>query len=494
MIKVGLKLIKVAAMAIFFVIRMTIFAQNNSTNEGAVINSVRIVSTFADSYDITGNKRQEKPALLKLDFPLVDLPYQKDAMSTVGHGFFGSYANPGMTQSLAVTTNMVSAFHYGMRKFYDSSNKNPILKNIIFYGGAILGDVFFTALPPIKSGTWMHEEYHRAVMSRYGVNSFNSAVYTFGNIFGGSVTRITDEDLERFKAKSPTDFIRMHEAGFEAENLLIDNLQKNNFFYNKKRQFFAELDFMPIYWIMSVQQHVYITAKGSLEEWSKRETAITERDINGSDPVSWVYDLFRPDEPYSARGSHPSGIGINRYRQYSDLSDQEQRYLKKVGYWHFANYISPMMFGFRSLPLGNTGIKWNYSFRHFLTPFGTDLSFKMLLNRNEYNFVATYHNYRNYGHTFPAIEGEMIDRPIQIGNFNMLLSPKIMIGTQPKEQNFFTSKAKFFGSIGTRADFQINRHLFPYLEITAKTDGWIAGNEFLENNAKLTVGLSARFY
>jgi hypothetical protein len=118
----------------------------------------------------------------------------------------------------------------------------------------------------------------------------------------------------------------------------------------------------------------------------------------------------------------------------------------------------------------------------------------VFLNIDKFNFVAAYHNYRNYGHTFPAIEVEMIDYPIQIGNFNMFLSPKIMIGMQPKEQNFFTSKVEFFGLIGTRADFQINRYLFPYLEITAKTGGWVAGNEFLESNTKLIIGVSARFY
>jgi hypothetical protein len=65
---------------------------------------------------------------------------------------------------------------------------------------------------------------------------------------------------------------------------------------------------------------------------------------------------------------------------------------------------------------------------------------------------------------------------------------------QPKDHDFYTSEAEFFGLIGTRADFQINRHLFPYLEIVVKTDGWVAGNEYLERNIRLILGMSVRFY
>jgi hypothetical protein len=112
--------------------------------------------------------------LLKLDFPLFDLPYQINAMDAAGHSFFGSYANPSMTQSMAISTDMFSAFHYGMRIFHDKSKMNIILKNIIYYSGTVLGDIAIGKLP-FGGITWMHEEYHRAVMSQYKVNSFNTA-------------------------------------------------------------------------------------------------------------------------------------------------------------------------------------------------------------------------------------------------------------------------------------------------------------------------------
>ncbi|MDR1072185.1 MAG: hypothetical protein LBL45_00710 [Treponema sp.] len=86
-------------------------------------------------------------------------------MNTVGYGFFSSYANPSMAQSTAVTMDMYSAFHYGMKFFYDSVNMNTDLKNIIYYGGTALGDFLLTYMP--GGDGWQHEEFHRAVMSRY---------------------------------------------------------------------------------------------------------------------------------------------------------------------------------------------------------------------------------------------------------------------------------------------------------------------------------------
>jgi len=240
---------------------------------------------------------QNNEPALKLDLPIFDLPYQIDAMNTVGHGFFSSYANPSMEQSLSITVNIYSSFNFGMKKFYDTSTMNSIWKNIIYYGGTALGDGFLM-LFPFGGYAWMHEEFHRAVMSRHGVNSFNAA-YTLEGI----VNHITDEDLERFKAESPTDFIRMQATGIEAGHLFTDRLQRNNFFYNQN--YFSELS----YWISAVYIHDYIAGKNRMEG---RNPNIEERDFTGRDPIAWVYDLFRPNEAYSDRGVHPTGIGINR--------------------------------------------------------------------------------------------------------------------------------------------------------------------------------------
>jgi hypothetical protein len=47
--------------------------------------------------------------------------------------------------------------------------------------------------------------------------------------------------------------------------------------------------------------------------------------------------------------------------------------------------------------------------------------------------------------------------------------------------------------MGARVDFAVSSHFLPYLEFTLKTDGWVAGNGFLEKNAGIKLGVSARF-
>jgi len=436
---------------------------------------------------------------LKLDLPLFDFPYQIEAMNTVGHGFFGSYANPGMGQSLAVTSDIYSAFHFGMKHFYDNSGLGQMWKDVIYNFGILAGDFLLTYAPGGEG--WLHEEYHRAVMSRYGIDSFNGM-----NLFpiGASlisVSDIKDEDLIRLKEKSPPDLVRLHVAGIEGESVLINNLQRNNFFYDQ------ELYHEILYWMMIVNSHFYIYASSDSNQvdietnkLNKNENTVSSRDFTGYDMTGWVYDLFRPDEPYEARGIHPSGVGINRYRTVKDLTDEEFKYLRMQTYLHFVNYLSPMLYSIfmpsilpRSIPLGNGGLAGNFAMRHLLTSFGYALSAQVFLKYEPFNMAFAYHSYLNYQHYFPAIEAELIDYPLSLGKLRLFLSPRLMAGTQPKDQIFKTGEHEFFGLFGLRVDFIAGKHFLPYLDFTAKTDGWVAGNEYLDSSVSIKIGVSARF-
>ena len=231
----------------------------------------------------------EQPSFIKLDLPLFDLPYQIDAMNTVGHGFFSAYANPSMAQSLAVTTNIYSAAHFGLRTMYNNWEGNKIVRNIVYYGGIGVADMLLLYVP--GGHGWMHEEFHRSIMSRYQVHSFNM-MNTFpigqAQVY---VKNVRDEDLERFKEESPANFVRMHSAGGEGEILLVDGLQKNNFFYNQNipNEFF--------YWLaaFNVWQYAFSAFSPFTDNPElKNEATIQERDFTGHDYTSWVYDLFRP--------------------------------------------------------------------------------------------------------------------------------------------------------------------------------------------------------
>jgi hypothetical protein len=209
--------------------------------------------------------------------------------------------------------------------------------------------------------------------------------------------------------------------------------------------------------------------------------------------VNWVYDLFRPGEPYSARGDHPSGHGVARYISMAQLTGEEKEYLIKQGWLHFFNYFSPLLYGFRTIPLGNTDFEWNCAFHHYLTSFGADIPVQIFLKKAPFNMLFTYHSYMNYEHYFPAIEAELVDFPLRLGGLSLLLSPRVLIGMQPADQNFMTGNPEFLGLLGCRVDFAVSKHFSPYFDLGVKTGGWVAGNEYLEPNVSFKAGLSMRF-
>jgi len=476
---------KIILLTICFFFCFSVFAQTDDTQ----IEDIKTVNpalklNFPLS-DLPYQISSVNKSVLKLDLPLFDLPYQISAMNTVGHGFFSGYANPSMAQSLALTLDIYSSFQYGMKYFDDNSGLNETLKKIIYHIGTGLGDFIFSYMP--GGSGWLHEEYHRAVLTRFGANSFNGM-----NLFpiGADVvyvSNVKDEDLSRIKKESSSDLVRMFEAGIEGEYLLIERLQRNNFFYNQN--FLSEYT----YWYNILNSVLYVYASSLAQNGiDMDETETSEsRDFAGLDFTAWVYDLFRPDEPYEDRGVHPTGDGVDRYVSVSDLTEDELNYLKLQGYLQMLNFLSPMMFGIKSLPMGE--FDGNFAIRHYLTSFGYDISAQVYLKKRPFNMVFILHNYANYANWFPAIEAELVDYPYNIGKLAMFLSPRVLIGMQPKGQVFKTGSPEFLGLLGLRIDFIVHKIIFPYLDFTVKTKGWVAGNEYLNANASVRLGVSFRF-
>ena len=437
-----------------------------------------------------------KPSL-KLDLALIDIPYQIDAGKTVNNGkltfgsFLKGYANPSMAQSLSLTTDLYSSAHFGIDKLFKVQKKYLDTKYKFFHISSLFISDFVLTYAPGGDG-WLHEEYHRAVMTRYHVNSFDDMnTFPIGADMV-SVNHIIDEDLVRFKRESPYDFIRMHVAGIEGEYLLIDKLQANNFFYHQN------ISHEILYLLITTNSISYVSASSipefvdiDTDEMNNKEIGILDRDFTGYDFSAWAYDLFNPNEPYENRGIHPSGTGIDRYIKTTDLSSDALKYLKKKGKQQWLNIISPMLFWKKSIHLKND-YYFNFAVRHFLTSFGDDISLNVFLQTRNSNLIFRYHHANNYNKNFPSIEAELFEKPFGFLELDFLLSPRIIAGFQPKNQSFFTEESEFLGYAGCRIDW-VSNWVHPWVELSAKTDGWIAGNEFLNNNFSVKIGLSTRF-
>ncbi len=441
------------------------------------------------------NDSLRKP-YLKFDLTFFDLPYQFDAAKTVNNGtlnfkgFMKGYANPSMQQSLYLTTDIYSITHYGIDKLFKVKKKYRDTKYKFLHISSLLLSNFILTYAPTGDG-WLHEEYHRAVMNRFHVNSFDDMnTFPIGAELV-SVNNVKDEDLIRFKSESPADFIRMHVAGIEGGYLLIDRLQKHNFFYQQN------LTHEILYALTTINSISYVVGSSKpdvvdveTDKMNKKEKTIEERDFTGFDFSAWAYDLFNPNEAYQDRGVHILGNGIDRYIKTTDLSSDALDYLEKQGNLQFLNLLSPMLFWQKSIKL-NDNINFNFAIRHLLTSFGNDISLNVFLQINENNFIVRYHHANNYKNAFPAIELELFEYPINYANNIFLLSPRVITGTQPKDQSFYTKNHEFLGSFACRIDWVL-KYFSPWVEFSAKTDGWVAGNEFLNNNFSCNLGLSLR--
>jgi hypothetical protein len=436
------------------------------------------------------NSPQDTSQLI-LDFPVLDLPYQSLANQTYGN-FFAGYGSPSMKQSLQMSANFYSSAHFGLKKAFKNI-EDKFWRNAATYGAISIFDIL-TLTSPLGNG-WLHEEYHRNVLTRRNARSKNQmnqfpslateAIYVFG---------IKDEDLQNIHDNFQADWRRLQVAGKEGELHLIQTLQKNNFFYNQ------ELPHIAFYWLITFSSGSYVRACAQddfnrlVNEMNLKDgNDIFKRDFTGPDYTAWAYALFRPNARYTDRGIHPSGVGINRYIKPEDLTEEERQFIRKQGALQWLNLISPTLFGFSKIKVKNSEAGSHYAnlaVRSVVNLFGNDIVLDVFYQSPRHNFFFALHNYSNRHTYFPGFEAQIID--YSIWKSKLALSPRLMLWTQPKDLDFNTKQKQFGGLLGCKARYVTGR-FSPYVEVEAKTKGWVMGNVFLEDNISFNAGLNIFF-
>jgi len=428
-----------------------------------------------------------------IDYTTVDFPSSKNSISLSGFG--GIFSNPSMTQSLNISTSLNNLTREGL---YRISRKNLFFKQNYLVSSMVID--FISILPiPLTSG-WMHEEFHRAVLAKHGIGSYNDMndfpiTKTLIN-----VSHISDKDLIRLKSESPQDMVRLSEAGIEGQYLMSNNINKEAFFSNTK-----SISLTPLYTNLNSMLYVLLCSKKSFADSetdveNKAESSnIAKRDAVGLDFLSYTYDLFRPNEPYMNRGTHPSGVGINRYIKLSQLTQQEKSYLLGQGCLQLINLLNPISVMMTSFNLGTekdgTVTRGNLYFNHWLTSFGYDISTTGLLQYHAENYAFTLHNFVNRNCWMPGLEAETYK--YLIGKKTMKnpisINVRAMLWLQPDNLLFNDNKVQPGGMFETKAYIPLSKLIQPYISLTAKTRGWVAGNVYQEANISSSFGLRASF-
>ena len=410
--------------------------------------------------------RPDRPPV-PIDLPVLDAPF-----NTTG-------AFPSMRQSLMLSKDA----HHAVQAL-----AAPLEDRGAWGTTALIGlELVFTYLP--LGEAWLHEEYHRAVMSRRGISSFND-VYKL-DLFAETiaVSRVRDEDLVRLKRLHPAEQVRLSAAGLEGEHDLLRELEKDSFFAH------APTSVVTVGWLSKLNGTAYlftcVTSEGDRltdELNAKDGVDVRRRDFTGLDFTAWVYDLHRPGEPYEARGLHPSGVGIDRYRKSTHLTPRELDYLRLQAGLSVLNFIDPHLLGKRAFG-DPSGTQWMGFLRHDLTPFGFAVDAHVFLRRGRMRLATVARAYINKEGMGPGVEVEWLRWPMSLAGQPITLSPRLAVWLQPKDQLFHSTSVTPGGLLSLRAELGARR-IRPYVEAEAKTAGWVAGNPYLGRNVSVRVGVS----
>lgn len=427
-----------------------------------------------------------------LDYNAVDFPYSNKSIEI--SGLKGLIMNPSMSQSLNIASSVNSLTREGL---YRLMTKNLSVKPYYILSAGALDILSYLPIP-LTSG-WMHEEFHRAVMAKHGGNSYNEMndFPIFKSLI--SVMNVKDEDLIQLKLESPQDMVRMSEAGIEGQYLMSNNINKAAFFYETK-----SISFTPFYSTLNSIVYVIMCSGKNIDRATNalnttEGSSIVKRDLLGLDFLSYTYDLFRPNEPYQNRGIHPSGVGVDRYIKLSQLTTDEKSYLKQQGFLQLINIVNPITFMLNSFTIKKNDngdhTRANIYFNHWLTSFGYDISTTGLLHYNKNNYAFTFHNYVNHANWMPGIELETYD---YLFGKNIIKKPipvtaRVMAWLQPENQLFFSKVPLIGGLIEAKIQYPLSKYFNPYISVTVKTNGWVAGNVYLERNISSSFGLRASF-
>ncbi len=415
----------------------------------------------------------------------IDLIFYEHPFNSLDGGAF-----PSMSQALLVSKSMNYSVRYIIGTYLAPQKPGPLNEF-----SSLAFDFFSVWIP--GGPAWLHEEWHRSVLTKHGISSFNEVneFPLFAEYM--KVKHVADADLIRLKKESPADMVRLSAAGMEADLELVSAMAKDRFFH--QTSIYSSSTFIMIFNVINVAAYRHSCTISSTDDTVKnmiREegTNISERDFTGMDCNAWVYDLFRPNEPYEARGIHASGTGIDRYILRSDLTDEEKTVLKNQFYFSLLNLVNPMMWGkHRFQPeqyVFGEPFYWNFAFTHHLTSFGYDLSTDFYVKSGEKQFVISYHNYVSQNLYMPGLDIELYRYPIYTGMRRFFVSLKAAFWLQPADLLYAATSSEPGAMLQGDLRIPAGDTIELYTRAQYKTNGWVAGTVWQEEEASLFAGLT----
>jgi hypothetical protein len=358
--------------------------------------------------------------------------------------------------------NYLSAYRYISNQLYSNSSSKQAY--FIQYFSE------FIFLLPLT-----HEEGHRSVLTSMNIGSISRPYF---NTKGAAyVNGVRDSELKRLRDSDLPNYIRLHTAGLESDYMTSRKIEELVLLGGDNKRY---LDIS--YFVRKLSLMSYYT--GSLipnfNPKLKEETNELERDIVGHDVYGVIKNLHRPNEHFY------------RYTNFDDLTNEELRFLKRVGYRALINIASPVFFKKLTL-INKPDTKLSIGAGYTMSPFGDFIDENIyVMLKDKYKIHAYLRQFQNKQTWFPAGGASLID---------FRFSPKFSstftahVWSQPENMDFNTSRS----IVGGAADILLRYELLNLkagnsisldLGMICKTKGFLPEEVKLNEHFGLRLGFT----
>lgn len=345
-----------------------------------------------------------------------------------------------------------------------------------------------TAVGTIFVGSWAHEESHRAVLRNRGISSRNGLYYpeawSNGTI---SVDHVSDDDLAALKAAYPADTVRLMSAGIETQHLIVRQIGDTTFWTDKAGTklgpFYLGDTWMSPAMLAEIASTTLYLAKCQGEDSdtltdaeNQVRTNEEDRDFTGLDCTAWVYDMRRPDEPFADRGAHPYAEGVDRYRSYEDLTEDERAWLEQQFFLNLLNLLNPHLYGINGVELAGGG-RWVAQVGWLPTPWGYTVDARGGLRLERLHLGLELHAGVAEAGIQPGIDVAWYDIPVTSW---LMVDAGAGGWLQPAAQRWDAAERAPGGRVWADARFSVVDALAIVPGVAAKSEGFVPGDVHLD--------------
>lgn len=373
----------------------------------------------------------------------------KDSLASKEYSFLLMDSSTKLFTMRQSDENSLSLYRLSIRQL----NKIAIFKNKpLYFNNLLLQSVVSLIFIPLT-----HEEGHRSILTHKGIGSISQPFFTKDR--AAYVRGVRDADLKMLRDTDLPTYIRLHTAGLESDYaMLLREASLMNWGQENKNILWTE------YFLRKISLVTYYSS-GLLKinTGIKEENDELKRDIVGHDVYGAIRHLYRPD------------MEFKRYTDYKDLTREEKKFVKRVGWRSLLNLADPLLIGKTSFKLTNK-CKGNFALGYGMVPFGDYIDEHFWLLTQSINAHFYLRQYENKNTWFPAFGTDFYDIPIAKG---ISVDAALHGWMQPKALAFKESTGKLGGAIDVMGKYRLFsrtkgfKGLSLNLGITVKTEGFL---------------------